>query len=782
MADIRTIRIQIDGSGAIQGVNQIEEGLNQAAAAAKKADAEADKLVGTYKAVGAAIGAAVAGTLFATDQILKSIANYQDLADAMGTTASGVSSLQTAADMSGTSMDKISGISQKLTKSLLDINKEGNATATALKAIGISAEEFKRLSPEDQLKQVADQMAGFEDGTEKSAIAMALFGKSGAEMMPFFNDLSEAQNRNISLTAEQIAQADEYAKAQDRLISQVKSMAMVAASEAAPAMTILTNALGATIKQMMGLDSESGSLAGNTGIADFAMGAVKVLGYVGNMVQFVARTLQSLGLSIGAIAAMATQALHLDFAGVKATHAAANNDIKALWTTPWMSANIAKEVEAYKKGVASLKTAGPDKPKINFDPNKFDNDKKAKEEADKAIKKAKDDSEKAAKAQEALFTKLKSEADGLIGKYDPLQKKTREYNEDLEKLGKLANMSAADLKKLGLTKEEVTALTEKAIRIHGEEKSILEENIDSVRQQISLMGVSKEARDAEAASISLSNKLKSEGLVVDQAQLATYKALVTELKQKQKEESFKEGQDDKIKSLKDEMALVGVYGNQRNRQAEEQAVRRQAEKAGIADVEGAVSKQMQAYDELTEKVRAHNSVMSNGAREALQGYIEKAADVASAARDATNSVLSSMEDKLAEFFRTGKFGFKDFVQVINNELSKVAARQLIGLGLEMFSSYGGGKAIGGPVMGGTTYMVGENGPEMFTPPTSGTIIPNNMLNNTSSTSFSFNLGGITIAPGSKVTAADLQAMGRQIESNMMATITDEMRSGGLFAR
>lgn len=41
--------------------------------------------------------------------------------------------------------------------------------------------------------------------------------------------------------------------------------------------------------------------------------------------------------------------------------------------------------------------------------------------------------------------------------------------------------------------------------------------------------------------------------------------------------------------------------------------------------------------------------------------------------------------------------------------------------------FGGGKALGGPVNAGTTYLVGEQGPELFTPSTSGNIIPNNKM-------------------------------------------------------
>jgi hypothetical protein len=48
-------------------------------------------------------------------------------------------------------------------------------------------------------------------------------------------------------------------------------------------------------------------------------------------------------------------------------------------------------------------------------------------------------------------------------------------------------------------------------------------------------------------------------------------------------------------------------------------------------------------------------------------------------------------------------------------------------------AFGGGRANGGPVMRGTTYLVGEQGPELFTPSSSGSIIPNNALGRGGST-------------------------------------------------
>ena len=55
--------------------------------------------------------------------------------------------------------------------------------------------------------------------------------------------------------------------------------------------------------------------------------------------------------------------------------------------------------------------------------------------------------------------------------------------------------------------------------------------------------------------------------------------------------------------------------------------------------------------------------------------------------------------------------------------------------------FGGGKAAGGPVAGGTTYLVGEKGPELFTPSGSGTIIPNGALGGSGSNVINITVNG-----------------------------------------
>ena len=64
---------------------------------------------------------------------------------------------------------------------------------------------------------------------------------------------------------------------------------------------------------------------------------------------------------------------------------------------------------------------------------------------------------------------------------------------------------------------------------------------------------------------------------------------------------------------------------------------------------------------------------------------------------------------------------KNIVNFIKNN----PVTQAIGGAID--SVFGGGRANGGPVSGGTSYLVGERGPEIFTPRSNGSIIPNNAM-------------------------------------------------------
>jgi hypothetical protein len=72
--------------------------------------------------------------------------------------------------------------------------------------------------------------------------------------------------------------------------------------------------------------------------------------------------------------------------------------------------------------------------------------------------------------------------------------------------------------------------------------------------------------------------------------------------------------------------------------------------------------------------------------------------------------------------------FDDVIDKIKAFIKLVKDNPLVqGLGNIIDNIFGGGRAAGGPVSAGTTYLVGERGPELFTPSGSGSIIPNHRL-------------------------------------------------------
>jgi len=96
----------------------------------------------------------------------------------------------------------------------------------------------------------------------------------------------------------------------------------------------------------------------------------------------------------------------------------------------------------------------------------------------------------------------------------------------------------------------------------------------------------------------------------------------------------------------------------------------------------------------------------------------------------------NLQDAFAQFlfdpFKDGLRGMlAGFVDMIRKMVAEAAAAQILqGIGA-MFPGgsflgtlFGGARALGGPVTGGRSYLVGERGPEMFVPSSSGSIVPN----------------------------------------------------------
>jgi len=153
-----------------------------------------------------------------------------------------------------------------------------------------------------------------------------------------------------------------------------------------------------------------------------------------------------------------------------------------------------------------------------------------------------------------------------------------------------------------------------------------------------------------------------------------------------------------------------------------------------------------------------------------------------AAKNIQDSIGSGLSDILnGNFENIGK----SFTQLINRMVAEAAAAKITenlfgkggsggGLFGNVLSSFGqllglgGARAGGGPVSGGGTYLVGERGPELFTPQQSGQIIPNHAL---------AGAGGVR---SMQITINPPAGMGRQASNQFAADVARQLRMADAY--
>jgi tape measure domain-containing protein len=174
--------------------------------------------------------------------------------------------------------------------------------------------------------------------------------------------------------------------------------------------------------------------------------------------------------------------------------------------------------------------------------------------------------------------------------------------------------------------------------------------------------------------------------------------------------------------------------------------------------------------------------------QALQRQLTQAEQLKAVYSDIGMTIKSGVVDAIQGAVN----GTKSLGEVAANVLSNIANKLLdIAVNMALFGAMsgtgsGGGllgglfkpRAIGGPVSAGSSYMVGERGPELFTPKHGGSIIPNDAMGG-GSTSVVVNVD----ASGSSVQGD--QAQGRQlgvaISAAVQAELVKQQRPGGLLA-
>ena len=197
MTTAAKISIQIDAQTAT-----LQKGFAEARAAISNLSSTMSGSVATGMAkahVGiAAVTAALGfmkGVAQDVGQAFQRMGDMQDFADRLGTSADALTVLGFAAEQAGASQDTMNSALEKM-QNLIGEATAGSATAAAsFGQLGLSVSKLKSLSADQVFAKIAEQMQGVESSTERTKIALDIFGKSGGQLNNLLSEGAEGLNR-----------------------------------------------------------------------------------------------------------------------------------------------------------------------------------------------------------------------------------------------------------------------------------------------------------------------------------------------------------------------------------------------------------------------------------------------------------------------------------------------------------------------------------------------------------------------------------------------------------
>jgi len=182
--------------------------LREAEEAGEGAFGKLGDLAGKAKAgllaIAAAAAAAGAGLAVMVNSALDDLGELDDMAQKTGASVESLSKIQKVNTVFGPGMDQISGVLNKLSKGMATVDDETNKTHKALTALGVSSKDAsgKLRDPAEVLVDVAKKLQGYNDGAAKAALITDAVGKSGADLLPFLNDLAENYEKMTGVSAD----------------------------------------------------------------------------------------------------------------------------------------------------------------------------------------------------------------------------------------------------------------------------------------------------------------------------------------------------------------------------------------------------------------------------------------------------------------------------------------------------------------------------------------------------------------------------------------------------
>ena len=323
-----------DKTGA--AINAASKSLSGLAGHARTVDSAFSSLTG----IGSILGGIGAGlSVVGISTFIKGISDsgdaMNDMAQRTGFAVEELSKYQYAAKLSDLT-------NEELESSLNKLNKSIGSGSDAFGKIGINLKDAQGglKSNSAVLEEVADKFAGMADGAQKAAIAQELFGKSGAQMIPFLNQGkaglaamgAEAERLGLVMSGSLAAKSAVLNDSLDKMGMMFNAIKINVGGALIPILSSLANEF---VGVGGGADSMSASVRAATQadtVKKWAQGAASAIAFVVDGFKGVSAAVQGVGVTLAASTAQAAALLQGNLSGVQAIGEQWQADMAALFT------------------------------------------------------------------------------------------------------------------------------------------------------------------------------------------------------------------------------------------------------------------------------------------------------------------------------------------------------------------------------------------------------------------------------------------------------------------
>jgi hypothetical protein len=237
-----TVRVQFSAS-----IGALIKGVDDAKKAIESVKESTDKVTAGAKSLLEAFGIA-----FSTDKLVEMIGQMAELGEQverskaiLGTSTKSVQELGFIAKMTGGDAEGLSLAMERLQVNLQKAQSGAGPAYQALQALGLSAKQLSSVTLDQQLNKIANAFAKFGDGPNKTAIAIELLGRAGAQMIPVLDQGSEgleklrasADNSGAVLSRTAVDSLSALERSLVGLKAAVTGVAGALTAELAPALT-----------------------------------------------------------------------------------------------------------------------------------------------------------------------------------------------------------------------------------------------------------------------------------------------------------------------------------------------------------------------------------------------------------------------------------------------------------------------------------------------------------------------------------------------------------------